>query len=123
MPPKTKMYDLDALVEALCSAADELETTGVSESGEAILVRFGVPKAFAIRAGLIALKHEVKYALQHDLPVNVQRLNERLQHLAKYPRPGLPKVRCNGKCQCGKKPVYDEVTHAAPSGKLRRVPA
>lgn len=63
----------------------------------------GHTKLVAIRRGLIDLKHEVKELMRtgvKEVPVN--RLNERLQHIAKIPRPGLPKLRCNGRCQCKK---------------------
>jgi hypothetical protein len=63
----------------------------------------GWTKALAIRREVITLKHEVKAALKAGVPwINTDRLNERLQHIAKIPRPGLPKLRCNGRCRCRK---------------------
>lgn len=61
----------------------------------------GHAKLLAIRRELITMKHEVKAAMKagHG-PVSIHRLNERLQHIAKIPRPGLPKLRCNGRCRC-----------------------
>ena len=62
----------------------------------------GHVKLLAIRRGLITLKHEVKVAMKSGhMTVDIGRLNERLQHIAKIPRPGLPKLRCNGRCKCG----------------------
>jgi hypothetical protein len=84
-----KMYDVTVLAHEL----------GI-ESSE-VLERAGVVKAFAIRHALVKLKHEVKATMKAGyMTINVGRLNERLQHIAKLPRPGLPKVRCNRKCRC-----------------------
>ena len=61
----------------------------------------GHVKLLAIRRELITMKHEVKKAfLAGKMYVPMVRLNERLQHIAKIPRPGLPKLRCNGRCRC-----------------------
>ena len=61
----------------------------------------GHVKLLAIRRALIIMKHEVKEAMKAgQMTVDIGRLNERLQHIAKIPRPGLPKLRCNGRCQC-----------------------
>ena len=63
----------------------------------------GWTKLIAIRQGLLDLKHEVKAALKAGVVnISTDRLNERLQHIAKIPRPGLPKLRCNGRCRCAK---------------------
>lgn len=63
----------------------------------------GHAKLLAIRRGLIDLKHEVKLALKSGhMTVDIHRLNERLQHIAKIPREGLPKQRCNGRCRCAR---------------------
>lgn len=60
----------------------------------------GITKAFAIRREIVALKHEVKAALKAGhRTVDIRRLNERLQHIAKLPRPGYA-PRCPGKCAC-----------------------
>ena len=61
----------------------------------------GHAKLLAVRRGLIDLKHEVKSLLKAGVQaVPVDRLNERLQHIAKIPHAGLPKLRCNGRCRC-----------------------
>ena len=61
----------------------------------------GHAKLLAIRRELIIMKHEVKKAMKSgQMTVQIGRLNERLQHIAKIPRPGLPKLRCNGRCRC-----------------------
>jgi hypothetical protein len=66
-----------------------------------LLFQTGVVKAFEIRHKVVKLKHEVKEALKSGVKtIDTERLNERLQHIAKVPRPGLPKLRCWGKCRC-----------------------
>jgi hypothetical protein len=61
----------------------------------------GHAKLLAIRRELITMKHEVKAAMKSgQTVVDINRLNERLQHIAKIPHAGLPKLRCNGRCRC-----------------------
>ena len=61
----------------------------------------GHAKLVAIRRGLITLKHEVKAAMKSGhMTIEIGRLNERLQHIAKIPTPVRPKLRCNGRCKC-----------------------
>jgi len=79
---------------------DELTKLGIPRD---ILDKTGVLKVLEIRRQLIILKHEVKEALKAGVvSISTDRLNERLQHIAKIPRPGLPKLRCNGRCRCHK---------------------
>ena len=69
-----------------------------------VLAESGVLKAFAMRRGLLCLKHEVKDLLKAGVrDVDTQRLNERLQHIAKIPRPGgLLRQKCGKHCQCAR---------------------
>ena len=62
----------------------------------------GVNKLLRIRRRLIILKHEVKAALKVGIKtIDTQRLNERLQHIAKLPRPGYKGSRCAPeRCRC-----------------------
>ena len=84
-----RMYSVGALLEK----GYDLET----------LEEAGVVKAFQMRQALLRLKHETKELLKAGVKtVDVQRLNERLQHIAKIPRPGFEKRRCGERCRCGK---------------------
>ena len=108
-----KMYDMEALMRVIGAISEPFS--------RAALERAGVPKAFAIRHGLVRLKHEVKDAMMADpngtIPLTV--LNERLQHLAKIPRPGLPKQRCNGRCRCNKPLTQSRLPGCSKETRIR----